>query len=105
LAAKSRQNGRSRDGRRGGVGLQSGVTVAKGCNGCKEVLQAVGTVMEPIVTLLIGGIRSMQNIHSRNQRQAAEASVMATRRWRLHAFWWISLGLAFNCFIGITYTS
>jgi hypothetical protein len=47
----------------------------------------------------------MQNIHSLNQRQAVEAGVMATRRWKLHAFWWISLGLAFNCFIGFTYTS
>jgi hypothetical protein len=47
----------------------------------------------------------MQNIHSLNQRQAVEIGVMATRRWKLHAFWWISLGLAFNCFIGITYTS
>ena len=68
-------------------------------------LHAVGTVTEPTVTLLFDGIRSMQNIHSRNQGQAVEASAMATRRWRLHAIWWISLGLAFNCFIGITYTS
>jgi hypothetical protein len=36
--------------------------------------------MEPIVTLLVDGIRSMQNIHSQNQRQAVEAGVMATRR-------------------------
>jgi hypothetical protein len=50
-------------------------------------LHAIGTVTEPIVTLLIDGIRSMQNIHSLNQRQAVEAGVMATRRWRLHAFW------------------
>jgi hypothetical protein len=47
----------------------------------------------------------MQNIHSQNQRQVVEAGVMATRRWKLHAFWWISLGQAFYCFIGITYTS
>jgi hypothetical protein len=77
----------------------------KGRSRVTKGLHAVGTVMEPTVTLLIGGIRSMQNIHSRNQRQAVEAGAMATRRWRLHAFWWISLGLAFNCFIGTTYTS
>jgi hypothetical protein len=35
----------------------------------------------------VNGIRSMQSIHSLNQRQAEEAGVMATRRWRLHAFW------------------
>jgi hypothetical protein len=43
-------------------------------------LHAVGTVTEPTVTLLFDGIRSMQNIHSLNQRQAVEAGVMATRR-------------------------
>jgi hypothetical protein len=43
-------------------------------------LHAIGTVTELIVTLLIDGIRSMQNIHSLNQRQAVEAGVMATRR-------------------------
>jgi hypothetical protein len=43
-------------------------------------LHAIGTVTEPIVTILIDGIRSMQNIHSLNQRQAEEAGVMATRR-------------------------
>ena len=77
----------------------------KGRNRVTKGLHAIRTVTEPTVTLLFDGIRSMQNIHSLNQRQAVEAGVMATRRWRLHAFWWISLGLAFNCFIGITYTS
>jgi hypothetical protein len=43
-------------------------------------LHAIGTVTKPIVTLLIDGIRSMQNIHSLNQRQAVEAGVMVTRR-------------------------
>jgi hypothetical protein len=43
-------------------------------------LHAIGTVTEPIVTILIDGIRSMQSIHSLNQRQAEEAGVMATRR-------------------------
>jgi hypothetical protein len=43
-------------------------------------LHAVGTVTGPTVTLLFVGIRSMQNIHSLNQRQAIEAGVMATRR-------------------------
>jgi hypothetical protein len=43
-------------------------------------LHAIRTVTEPIVTLLIDGIRSMQNIHSLNQRQAVKAGVMATRR-------------------------
>jgi hypothetical protein len=50
-------------------------------------LHAIGTVTEPIVILLIEGIRSMQNIYSLNQRQAVEAGVIITRRWRLHAFW------------------
>jgi hypothetical protein len=44
------------------------------------VLHAVGTVTEPIVLILIGGIQDMQNIHSQNQRQAEKAGVMATRR-------------------------
>jgi hypothetical protein len=35
---------------------------------------------EPMATILIDGIRSMQSIHSLNQRQAEEAGVMATRR-------------------------
>jgi hypothetical protein len=43
-------------------------------------LHAIGTVTEPIVTLLIDSIRSMQNIHSLNQRQAVKAGVMVTRR-------------------------
>jgi hypothetical protein len=43
-------------------------------------LHAIGTVTELIVTLLIDGIRSMQNIHSQNQRQAVETGVMVTRR-------------------------
>jgi hypothetical protein len=43
-------------------------------------LHAVGTVTESTVILLFVGIRSMQNIHSMNQRQAVEAGVMATRR-------------------------
>jgi hypothetical protein len=34
------------------------------------VLHAVGTVTELIVLILIGGIQDMQNIHSRNRRQA-----------------------------------
>jgi hypothetical protein len=52
----------------------------KGKNRGIEGLHAIGTVTEPIVILLIDGIRSMQNIHSLNQRQAVEAGVMATRR-------------------------
>jgi hypothetical protein len=51
------------------------------------MLHAVGTVTEPTVTLLIGCIQNMQIIHSQNQRQAEKAGVMATRKWRLHAFW------------------
>jgi hypothetical protein len=59
----------------------------KGKNKDIRGLHAIGTVTELIITLLIEGIRNMQNIHSLNQRQAIEAGVMATRRWRLHAFW------------------
>ena len=43
-------------------------------------LHAVRTVTEPTVTLLFDGIRSMQNIHSLNQRQAVIAGVIVTRR-------------------------
>jgi hypothetical protein len=43
-------------------------------------LHAIGTVTESIITLLIDSIRSMQNIHSLNQRQAIEIGVIATRR-------------------------
>jgi hypothetical protein len=50
-------------------------------------LHAVETVTGPTITLLFVGIRSMQNIHSLNQRQAVKIGVMITRRWRLHAFW------------------
>jgi hypothetical protein len=52
----------------------------KGRNRVTKGLHAVGTVTEPTVTLLFDGIRSMQNIHSLDQRQAIEAGVMATRR-------------------------
>jgi hypothetical protein len=43
-------------------------------------LHAVKTVTGLIVILLFVGIRSMQNIHSLNQRQAVEAGVIVTRR-------------------------
>jgi hypothetical protein len=43
-------------------------------------LHAVKTVIELTVILLIGDIRSMQNIHSRNQRQAEKAGVIITRK-------------------------
>jgi hypothetical protein len=52
----------------------------KGKNRDIRGLHAIRTVTEPIVILLIDGIRSMQNIHSLNQRQAVEAGVMVTRR-------------------------
>jgi hypothetical protein len=52
----------------------------KGRSRVTKGLHAIGTVTEPIVTILIDGIRSMQNIHSLNQRQAEKAGVMATRR-------------------------
>jgi hypothetical protein len=52
----------------------------KGKNRGIRGLHAIGTVTEPIVILLIDGIRSMQNIHSLNQKQAVKAGVMVTRR-------------------------
>jgi CO dehydrogenase/acetyl-CoA synthase beta subunit len=54
--------------------------IKKGKNRDIKGLHAIRTVTEPIVTLLIDGIRSMQNIHSLNQRQAVKTGVMATRR-------------------------
>jgi hypothetical protein len=52
----------------------------KGRNRITKGLHAIGTVTELIITLLIDGIRSMQNIHSQNQRQAVEIGVIVTRR-------------------------
>jgi hypothetical protein len=52
----------------------------KGKNRGKGGLHAIETVTEPIIILLIDGIRSMQNIHSLNQRQAVEIGVIVTRR-------------------------
>jgi hypothetical protein len=40
----------------------------KGKNKDIRGLHAIGTVTELIITLLIEGIRNMQNIHSLNQR-------------------------------------
>jgi hypothetical protein len=52
----------------------------KGRSRITKGLHAIGIVTELIVTILIDGIRSMQNIHSLNQRQAEKVGVIVTRR-------------------------
>jgi hypothetical protein len=69
---------------RNGLQNQGRIKKKRGWNKSKnrdtKRLHAVRTVTEPTVILLFDGIRSMQNIHSLNQRQAVEAGVIVTRR-------------------------
>jgi hypothetical protein len=69
---------------RNGLQNQGRIKKKRGWNKSKnrdtKRLHAVRTVTEPTVILLFDGIRSMQNIHSQNQRQAVEAGVIVTRR-------------------------
>jgi hypothetical protein len=69
---------------RNGLQNQGRIKKKRGWNKSKnrdtKRLHAVRTVTEPTVILLFDGIRSMQNIHSLNQRQAVIAGVIVTRR-------------------------